>query len=269
VSSAFSSWPLTTPGSEPPAGLLVGSIDTRLATAGKFLLDSTSCLAFLGLRFGLRQERRAGSRFSGTPKRFRIFVVVLGDLRLRHLRLLFDDLLLDLRGQQVELHAQEQSEIVCPDLHKGSFRIRRSSGNSWLCIFSNCFLTSLSVTFTPSELPSPSTHSEETRKPETSCDSDWYCCWHLRLQLRLGRRLLSFCRFRRARRQVRDAGCVVGRNGTAVCCTRRARACRDVHPVPEGVFVIDFPSTVTTALPGMPPHAERPTRANKRRLAPV
>jgi hypothetical protein len=29
------------------------------------------------------------------------------------------------------------------------------------------------------------------------------------------------------------------------------------------VFVIDLPSTDTTASPGMPPHADKPTRANK------
>src|SRR5450755_1260247 len=70
-----------------------------------------------------------------------------------------------------------RSDTDWPELAR-NFWNSAGFGNCWALIVSNCFLTSLSLTFTTRLAASPTTPCEEIRKPSTSCCRDLYCCSH-------------------------------------------------------------------------------------------
>ena len=78
-----------------------------LGDAGKALAGGNFLFGLVRSCFSFREDDVHGALF-GHFKALFVFFVVLFHLRRRHVRLRFDDLLLDLRGHQVQLHTQQQ-----------------------------------------------------------------------------------------------------------------------------------------------------------------
>src|SRR4029077_1915810 len=83
---------------------------------------------------------------------------------------IFDDL-------RFSFTRSSRSDTLWPEVAR-NFSNSAAFGNCCSLIWLKRFLTSLSDTLTPSEDPSPSTHEEEMRNPNTSCWSDLYCVSH-------------------------------------------------------------------------------------------
>src|ERR1039458_6132665 len=105
-------------------GLARGIYGHALCNAREALARFDFLLGLLGLRFGLREDDQQVTFFR-RAEALRIFVVVLGDLRLGDLGLLFDDLLLDFRREQVQLHTQQQVRDRLAGVRKELFEFRR------------------------------------------------------------------------------------------------------------------------------------------------